>query len=70
MIVKTVGLYPGAETTPPVMIFVTVGELLVAVVSSTVLTVDDWTSRIGAPRSIYPVAYFSVYFVLILARVL
>ena len=54
--VITIGVYPGAETVPP--------EIIVSCFCSVAVFEDDvvvtYTSRIGAPRFIYPVANFSV----------
>lgn len=66
---KTSGLNPAAYTLPPEMILVTaetstppVAAVCAVTESTDASTTEAYTSRIGAPRSIAPVAYCVVYF--------
>lgn len=64
----TIGSKPGAVTTPPEIILVVfVDAEEEPVVETAELTTAACTSRIGAPRSIYPVANCSVCLAWILA---
>lgn len=52
----TIGSYPGALTTPPEIILVTFPEFEEELEVGSDTETEACTSRIGAPRSIFPVA--------------